>query len=92
MTTLGRLAPAGAIAAMQSINIAVLNPVFFTVFFGTERSTSFWCLQRWSHGRSAGAMPLLAGSLLYLAGTILVTILFNVPPQQPPRRDRSFER
>ncbi len=24
-------------------------------------------------------MPLLAGSLLYLAGTILVTIVFNVP-------------
>ena len=35
MTALGRLPPAGGIAAMQSINVAVLNPVFFTVFLGT---------------------------------------------------------
>ena len=31
----GRLPPAGGIAAMQSINVAVLNPVFFAAFFGT---------------------------------------------------------
>jgi uncharacterized membrane protein len=80
MTTLGRLAPAGAIAAMQSINIAVLNPVFFIVFFGTAALYSilvFAALVTWS---SAAAMPLLAGSLLYLPGAILVTILFQCPP------------
>jgi uncharacterized membrane protein len=79
MTALGRLAPAGGIAAMQSINVAVLNPVFFTAFFGTAALCIvlvFFALVSWS---SAPTMPLLAGSLLYLIGTILVTILFNVP-------------
>jgi hypothetical protein len=35
MGALGRLPAEGGIAAMQSINVAVLNPVFFTAFFGT---------------------------------------------------------
>ena len=35
MKALGRLPPAEGIAAMQSINVAILNPVFLTVFFGT---------------------------------------------------------
>jgi uncharacterized membrane protein len=32
MKALGRLPPAEGIAAMQSINIAVINPVFLTAF------------------------------------------------------------
>lgn len=35
MDALARLPPEQGIAAMQSINVAVLNPLFFTVFFGT---------------------------------------------------------
>ncbi len=79
MAALGRLAPAGGIAAMQSINVAVLNPMFFGAFFGTAALSIvlvFFALVNWS---SASAVPLLAGSLLYLIGSILVTIVFNVP-------------
>ena len=32
---LARLAPAEGIHAMQAINVVVLNPWFFTAFFGT---------------------------------------------------------
>jgi uncharacterized membrane protein len=35
MTALGRLPPAGGISAMQSINVAVFNPLFLGTFFGT---------------------------------------------------------
>jgi uncharacterized membrane protein len=35
MAALKRLPPEGGISAMQSINVTVLNPVFFFVFFGT---------------------------------------------------------
>ena len=35
MSALGRVAAQCGIAAMQSINVTVLNPLFFTVFFGT---------------------------------------------------------
>ena len=35
MKALGRIPPAQGIASMQSINVAVINPSFFAVFFGT---------------------------------------------------------
>jgi uncharacterized membrane protein len=35
MAALARLPAEGGIAAMQSINVAVLNPLFFLAFFGT---------------------------------------------------------
>ncbi|HEX4572527.1 MAG TPA: hypothetical protein VH184_18985, partial [Dongiaceae bacterium] len=35
MAALGRIVPAAGIAAMQSINVTILNPLFFSVFFGT---------------------------------------------------------
>ena len=35
MRALGRLPPTSGITAMRSINVAVLNPVFFAAFFGT---------------------------------------------------------
>ena len=79
MKALGRLPPAGGIAAMQSINVAVLNPVFFGAFFGTAILCILLAIAaiiRWS---APGACYLLAGSLLYLVGTILVTMVRNVP-------------
>jgi uncharacterized membrane protein len=79
MSALKRLPPEGGISAMQSINVAVLNPVFFFVFFGTAIAAlilAIAALAGWSPPRS---LYLLAGSLLYLAGTIVVTMVFNVP-------------
>lgn len=79
MTALGRLPAEGGISAMQSINVVVLNPVFFAVFFGTAAIAlvlAIIALIAWSE---PGAPYLLAGSLLYLVGTILVTMVFNVP-------------
>ena len=80
MKALARVPPAQGIAAMQSINVAVLNRWFFAVFFGTasvlSRAWHQFTLLRWE---KPGAGYLLAGSLLYLIGTILVTIACNVP-------------
>jgi uncharacterized membrane protein len=79
MTALGRLPPAGGISAMQSINVAVLNPVFFAAFFGTAAlsiAVLVVALMRWPE---PGAAYLLTGALLYLVGTIFVTMVANVP-------------
>lgn len=79
MTALARIPPAQGIAAMQSINVVVLNKWFFAVFFGTAvccLALSITSFVRW---QTPGAGYLLAGSLLYLVGTILVTIACNVP-------------
>lgn len=79
MAALGRLPSSQGIAAMQSINIAVVNPVFMTVLFGTAALGALlaaWALRVW---QSPGAEYLLAGGLLALTGAALVTIMFNVP-------------
>ncbi len=79
MTALGRLRPDQGIAAMQSVNVAVLNPWFFAAFFGTAAACvvlGFVSLFNWNE---PGAIYLLAGSLFYLLVSILVTIVFNVP-------------
>src|SRR4029079_9599769 len=79
MTALARLPAQGGIAAMQSINVAVLNPVFFAAFFGTAALSLVLAIAALLWWSEPGALYLLAGSLLYLVGTILVTIVFNVP-------------
>ena len=79
MKALAQQPPAHGIAAMQSINIVVINPMFFTAFFGTAVTCVALAVSTFLRWQRPGAAYLLAGSLLYLVGTILVTILFNVP-------------
>lgn len=79
MKALDRLpAPHGA-SAMQSINIVVINPWFMTLFFGTALVCAVLTASALVRSDRPGWIYLLSGSLLYLAGSILVTILFNVP-------------
>src|SRR5439155_16814770 len=79
MNALARLAPAQGIAAMQSINVAVINPLFMAVFLGTASGCALLAVSSLLRWHKPGASYLLAGSLLYLAGTFLVTIVCNVP-------------
>ncbi len=79
MTALGRLHPEQGIAAMQSINMAVLNPWFFAVFFGTALGSVALAILGILNWGAPGSIYLVSGSLLYLIGCILVTIVLNVP-------------
>ncbi len=79
MTALSRLLPEQGIAAMRSINVAVLNPWFFAVFFGTALGSIALALIGILDWGASGSIYLVSGSLLYLTGSILVTIVFNVP-------------
>src|SRR5688572_18597625 len=79
MGALARLSAPHGIAAMQSINIVVINPVFLGVMFGTGAACIGLitaALLRWP---APGAAYLLAGGVIYLAGCILVTMFCNVP-------------
>jgi uncharacterized membrane protein len=79
MRALSRLPPTEGIDAMQSINVVVLNPRFLGAFVGMAAACAaviVWALMRL--GRP-GSAYLVAGGAVYLAGTFLVTILFNVP-------------
>jgi uncharacterized membrane protein len=78
MNALARLPPAQGIAAMQSINITAINPLFMTALFGTAAACIFLIISSFK-SHQPGAAYLLIGSLLYLVGTVGVTIAFNVP-------------
>ncbi len=79
MKALGRLPANEGISAMQSINIVVLNPVFLGVMLGTAAACAVLVVVpvfNWGDPRSA---VLLSAGLLYLVGTVVVTLAFNVP-------------
>jgi uncharacterized membrane protein len=79
MKALARLPAREGIAAMQSINVVVLNPWFLGAFLGTAAVcvlAMIFSLARW---QDASTVYLVVGSLLYLVGTLFVTIAFNVP-------------
>lgn len=79
MQALTRLPPAQGIAAMQSINVVAVTPVFMTALFGTAAACLIVAVDAVTEWRSATSAYLLSGSLVYLVGTIVVTIVCNVP-------------
>jgi uncharacterized membrane protein len=79
MTALARLGAPQGIAAMQSVNIAIINPIFLAVFLGTAILSVIAALAAIWSWSAAGSGWLLAGSVLYLVGIVVVTMIFNVP-------------
>lgn len=69
----------GGMVAMQSINAVILNPMFLGVFMGTAVLCvvlAVCSILRWN--QTGSAWP-LAGALIYLIGSIGVTMFLNVP-------------
>jgi len=79
MKALSRLPPAHGIAAMQSINVTVINPWFMGAFLGTAAAGAVLAVSSILAWHEPGAGLRLAGSLLYIFGTVAVTMVFNVP-------------
>lgn len=63
---------------MQSINRAILNPAFFIVFFGSVVLLGIASIYEF-HTNKVVFSLMLAASISYLAGTVGVTGLGNVP-------------
>ena len=79
MKALADLPPAQGIAAMQSINVAVINPVFMAAFVGSALVgvvAVITAILSWS---DSGAVLLVVGSVLYIGGCFLSTMTANVP-------------
>ena len=79
MKGLGNIPPAQGIAAMQSINVTVINPLFLIPFMGTVVVCVVLAIAAVRQWHSPAAMFVLAGAVLYCVGTFLVTMLLNVP-------------
>jgi uncharacterized membrane protein len=79
MKALARIPAPQGIAAMQSINLSVINPWFLAAFFGPAVVSGVLAVSLVFRWHKPGALFILAGSLLYLVGTMFVTFAFNVP-------------
>jgi uncharacterized membrane protein len=79
MQALRRLPAAQGIAAMQSINVTAVTPIFMTALFGTAAACATVAVRALIDWHGMISACLVAGSLAYLIGTIGVTLAFNVP-------------
>ena len=76
---LGKLPDAQYVAAMQSINRAIQNPVFFTSFFGSILFLPICTCLKYSIPLSSSFWLLITSALIYFIGSFGVTIFGNVP-------------
>lgn len=79
MRAFGRLPANEGAAAMQMINVVIINPIFLGVFMGTaliSAAAAVFGVMRFS---DPGAEFLIAGALLYIIGCFAATMAFNVP-------------
>jgi len=79
MKALGRLDPANGVAAMQSINIVVITPLFMTALFGTAVACIVVAIGALTDLDESYAPYLLVGAALYVVGVTGMTIGFHVP-------------
>jgi uncharacterized membrane protein len=76
---LGRLPDTAYLAAMQSINRAILNPLFFSCFFGAAVLLPVSAWLAYTPVLSFRFWLLSGAAACYLAGVMGVTIFGNVP-------------
>ena len=79
MKALSRIPANEGIAAMQSINIVVLNPSFLGLFMGTTVVSVLVAIVAVSGWGTPAAPFWLAGAVAYFLGTFAVTAFGNVP-------------
>ena len=78
MTALARQPAECGIRTMQAINVAILNPLFLSIFLGTAAASAALVAASLAQPGSR-AVLLPAGATLYLVGVFGVTVLVNVP-------------
>ncbi len=79
MKALADLPPAQGVAAMQRINVVVINPGFLGVFMGTTLLALACVVAAFLPWNAPHSAWLLAAGLLYALGTFGVTGALNVP-------------
>ena len=79
MKALAQLPVGQGVAAMQRINVVVINPLFLGVFLGTAFLAAACVVMSVLSWNTPRSFLLLASGLLYLVGSFLVTMALNVP-------------
>jgi len=79
MKALARLPSPQGIAAMQSINIEAPTPLFMAALLGTALACVAVAVSALFIWDEPAAVYMLVGGLIYLVGTILLTIVYHIP-------------
>lgn len=79
MPALAKLEPTQGVAAMQKINITVINPLFMAVLFGTAILFAVQAFLACRWGIDTVSMLWLVAATLYVFATIGITLFCNVP-------------
>lgn len=79
MAGLAQLAPGEGINAMKAINVKAVTPVFMSLLFGTGVLCAIAIVLALVSWGEPGSLFALLGGVIYIAGTIIVTMLGNVP-------------
>jgi hypothetical protein len=79
MTALGRIEQVRGISAMNSINSTILGSIFMPFFYGSTLASLALVIIGLVRRGEPGAMAMLVGGLIYIAGMFLCTMFFNVP-------------
>lgn len=68
-----------AVAAMQSINQQIQNPIFFTTFFLTPLVAVAAAIACTMAGQTSAAVAVAAAGIIYVFGAFVPTVAINVP-------------
>lgn len=79
MAALARLEPGEGINAMKAINVTAVTPIFMSLLFGTGVLCAVAIVMALVQWGQPGSLLALLGGAIYIAGTIIVTIIRNVP-------------
>ncbi|MEO1746623.1 MAG: anthrone oxygenase family protein [Pseudomonadota bacterium] len=79
MPGLNRIDPTAAITAMQAINEAVRNPVFFVTFFLTPVCAIAAAIVAYNAGDLRPALIMVSAAAVYFALALILTASINVP-------------
>lgn len=79
MTALGRIGQTAGIAAMNAINVAIVQSLFLPIFLGTTITSAALAIAALLRWEGPAAMSMLSGGVVYVFGMFVVTMLFNVP-------------
>ncbi|MFC7306553.1 DUF1772 domain-containing protein [Streptomyces monticola] len=79
MKTLAALPHPQGLAAMQKLNVLIINPLFIGVFIGTAGLCAVVAVVTFVLWPDKGTIELLVGCGLYLFGTLGVSVAANIP-------------
>ena len=79
MPAFAKISAPNGTAAMQAINVAVINPLFMLALFGPAVLSAVLLVAALFGWGDLATGWVIAGSVLYLVGNIVVTGAFNIP-------------